>query len=151
MPPDDVLVIGYGSDLRGDDAVGRRAAEAVAGRGLPGVRVLSLPQLAPEIAADLTRCRSVIFVDASAVDAAVEVHRLEPASPDLRLTHHITPPSLLALAAALESAPADAVVVTIPASDFRLGTTLSATATAALSEAVERIVDLCHDLVVDGA
>jgi hydrogenase maturation protease len=144
MHRDDVLVIGYGSDLRGDDAAGRCAAEAVAARGLPGVRVLSVPQLLPEIADHLTRCRSVIFVDASATGETVEVRRMAPASPDWRMTHHVAPPSVLALAAALGSAPEDAVVVTIPASDFALGTALSAATTTALSEAVDRIVDLCQ-------
>jgi hydrogenase maturation protease len=140
----DVLVIGYGSELRGDDAAGRRAAEAVAARELPGVSVLSVPQLMPEIAADLAGCRLAIFVDASVVDEAVEVRPLAPASPDWRLTHHVAPSSLLALAAAVASAPANAVVVTIPASNFQLGTALSATTAVAVSEAVDRIVDLCH-------
>lgn len=150
MRGDDVLVIGYGSDLRGDDAAGRRAAEAVAARDLPGVSVLSVPQLLPEIAADLARCRLAIFVDASAVDDAVEIRRVAPAPPDWRLTHHVAPSSLLALAAAVASAPADAVVVTIPASDFQLGVTLSATTTAAVDRAVDHIVDLCRLPKPDG-
>jgi hydrogenase maturation protease len=144
--PDRVLVIGYGSDLRGDDAVGRRAAEAVEARDLPGVRVLSVPQLVPELALDLAGCRSVIFVDASAIDDTVQVRRLAPVSASSQLTHAVAPQSLLALAATVERAPADAVVVTIPASEFELSTTLSEATTAAMSEAVERIVSLCHDL-----
>jgi hydrogenase maturation protease len=143
---DGVLVIGYGSDLRGDDAVGRRAAEAIAARDLAGVRVLSVPQLVPELAVDLAQCRSVIFVDASATDDTVRVRRLAPVSPPSRLSHSVAPQSLLALAAAVDGAPADAVVVTIPASEFGLSTTLSEATTAAMSEAVERIVGLCHDL-----
>jgi hydrogenase maturation protease len=144
--PDDVLVIGYGSDLRGDDAAGVRAAEAVAAAGLPGVRVMTAPQLLPEITTDLAGSRAVIFVDASAVDTVVEVRRLAPASPSWRLTHHVAPASLLALAAALGSPPADAYVVSIPARGFQLGAELSGTTAAALSEAVDRIVDLCHEL-----
>lgn len=97
--------IGYGSVLRGDDAVGRRAAEAVAARDLPGVRVLSVPQLVPELAVDLAGCRSAIFVDASVVDDTVQVRRLAPVSPASRLTHSVAPQSLLALAADLETAP----------------------------------------------
>jgi hydrogenase maturation protease len=155
-----VLVIGYGSDLRGDDGAGRRAAEQIAARALPGVRVVSVTQLVPELAADLDDCRAVVFVDASAVDRDVTVRRLAPAAPDRRtstrsppagslalpLTHHLTPPRLLALAAALGSAPADAFVVTIPASDFALGDALSPETAAALPEAVDRVVALCGDL-----
>jgi hydrogenase maturation protease len=141
-----VLVIGYGSDLRGDDAVGRRAAEAVAACDLPGVRVLSVPQLVPELAIDLARCRAAIFVDASAADETVVVRRLASASSPSRLTHSVAPHSLLALAAVVDAAPEEAVVVTVPASDFGLSTTLSEATTMAMSEAVERIVRLCHDL-----
>jgi Ni,Fe-hydrogenase maturation factor len=88
-----------------------------------------------------------VFADASAVDGEVAVRRLAPATPDWRMTHHLTPPRLLALAAALGSAPADAFVVTIPASDFTLGAELSSATTAAVSDAVDRIVALCGDVL----
>jgi hypothetical protein len=77
----DVLVVGYGSDLRGDDAAGRHAADAVAGRALPGVRVLSLPQLLPEVADDLSRADLAIFVDASVDDERVPVRTVAPRHP----------------------------------------------------------------------
>ncbi|HSK92123.1 MAG TPA: hydrogenase maturation protease [Euzebyales bacterium] len=140
-----VLVVGYGSDLRGDDAAGRHAAEAVGDRALPGVRVLSLPQLLPEVAVDLAGCHAVVFVDASVVDDAVRVQRLAPAAPDWRLTHHLTPPRLLALAAAVGRAPAHAFMVTVPAADVALGTALSPATAAALSDAVDRVVALCDE------
>lgn len=143
---DEVIVIGYGNDLRGDDAAGRRVADAVAARHLPGVRVLSVVQLTPELAADLAGCRLVVFVDASLADRDVSgrdiaVRDVVPTEPDWRLTHHATPSSLVTLAAALSSAPR-AVVVTIPAADTALGTTLSPTAAAAVPRAVDRIVGL---------
>lgn len=138
----DILVLGYGSDLRGDDAAGRRVAEAVAARHLPGVRVLSLPQLTPELADDLTRCRLAIFVDASAVDTDVRVGELAPVAPDRRLSHSAAPSSLLALAAALGTAPR-AVVVSVPARDFSLRTSLSTATAAHVTEAVEQVLALC--------
>lgn len=140
--PTDTLVIGYGSDLRGDDAAGRRAVERVADRGLPGVRVLSLAQLAPELAEDLTTCGRAVFVDASVSDTAVTVRSVAPAPPSWRLTHSVAPSSLLALAAAMGHAPA-ADVVTIPAVDLGLSLQLSPATAAHVDEAVERIVALC--------
>lgn len=138
-----VLVIGYGSDLRRDDGAGRRAADAVADRGLPGVRVLSLPQLAPEVAEDLTAVDLAIFVDASVRDATVAVRAVEPAPPTWRLTHHLTPSSLLSLADALGAVPR-AEVISIPAVDLKLGTTLSPRTALAVDEAVTWIVDRCR-------
>ena len=36
----EILVVGYGNTLRGDDGVGPRVAEAIGKRQLPGVRTL---------------------------------------------------------------------------------------------------------------
>ena len=64
-PRDDVLVIGYGNALRGDDAVGLRAAERLAADGrLPGARIDACHQLTPELAADIAAARLVVLVDA---------------------------------------------------------------------------------------
>ena len=51
------LVIGYGNTLRGDDAVGPRAAAAVHGGGLPGVDALAVAQLTPVLAEPLAAAR----------------------------------------------------------------------------------------------
>lgn len=141
--PGDVLVIGYGSELRRDDAAGRRAVEEVGNRRLTGVRVLSVTQLAPEHAADLAECRLVVFVDASIVDDAVSVRVVTPSWPDWRLSHHLTPDTLLGLARSACGRAPDAVVVTIPITDAAIGLALSSHAAAGVREAVERIVELC--------
>ena len=60
----DILVIGYGNELRGDDGIGPRVAEAIAAAHHPGVRVVSCFQLVPELAADLAKARLAVFVDA---------------------------------------------------------------------------------------
>jgi hydrogenase maturation protease len=127
----------------GDDAAGRHAAAAVASRALPGVRVLSLPQLAPEVADDLTGVDLAIFVDATVDDAGLSVRVVEPAPPSWRLTHHVTPSTLLALADALGTAPR-AEVVSIPAVDLDLGTALSRRTARYVAEAVRWIVDRCR-------
>jgi hydrogenase maturation protease len=58
------LVIGYGNDLRGDDAVGPLAATVVAAWDMPGVQVLAVHQLMPELAETLVAADLAIFVDA---------------------------------------------------------------------------------------
>ena len=60
-----ILLIGYGSTLRGDDAVGRHVVEIFAGRSLPNVTTISVTQLVPELAAQIATAQAVIFVDAS--------------------------------------------------------------------------------------
>lgn len=137
------LIIGYGNDLRRDDAAGRRAAEQVAARDLPGVRVLSVPQLAPEHVVDAAACGLVIFVDASTVDDVVTVRTVTPTWPTWRLTHHLTPASLLGLARTLGGASPTGVVVTIPVTDAALGLSLSPAAAHGVRDAVEQVVRLC--------
>lgn len=63
---DGTLIIGYGNPLRGDDAVGFLAAERLS-RTIadPGVTVLAVHQITPELAEPVSRARRVIFMDAS--------------------------------------------------------------------------------------
>lgn len=138
-----VLVIGYGSDLRGDDAAGRHVADAVGARDLPGVRVLSLPQLTPEVAADLATVDEVIFVDASVATATLTVAPVAPAPPSWRRSHHATPAALLALVATLDAPPPAALLVSIPVFELGIGTTLSPATTRAVDDAVACIVEHC--------
>jgi hydrogenase maturation protease len=135
------LVIGYGNDLRGDDAVGRRVAEAVEALGLPGVEVLSLHQLTPELAADLDGREVVVFVDADVRAGDVAVQQLETDGRQVRATHNVDPRGLLALADLLGAPPAVALSVSVPASDLELGESLSAPARAALPAAVDAVVE----------
>src|SRR5690349_11507086 len=80
------LVIGYGNDLRGDDAVGQRVAMAVARWRRPGVMAIAAHQLTPELATWLVRAKFAIFVDASYVEdesPSPQFKRIEPSSVEL--------------------------------------------------------------------
>src|SRR5690242_2835552 len=66
------VVIGYGNDIRGDDAAGPLAARAVAAWGAPGVRALAAHQLTPELAEALAAAELAIFVDAGVAPPAPE-------------------------------------------------------------------------------
>ena len=73
----EALVIGYGNELRGDDAAGPRVAAAVEQWQLPGVRVLILHQLTPELADPIASSGLVIFVDAALeAEGGVKVERM---------------------------------------------------------------------------
>ncbi|HWQ13428.1 MAG TPA: hydrogenase maturation protease, partial [Roseiflexaceae bacterium] len=134
------VVIGYGNDLRGDDAAGRRVVEAVADLGLPGVQALSLPQLAPELAELLAGARVAIFVDAclSAGDDRVRVRELAPADPTA-LGHTSSPAWLLALAGQLYGRSPPAWLVAVPAHNLALGARLSARTQRACAAAIAEV------------
>jgi hydrogenase maturation protease len=135
------LIVGYGSDLRGDDAAGREVAARLHALGLAGVEVRSLHQLVPELAAELAD-RRVIFVDAAVDTTRVDIRRLDLQPPSWTSTHVLDPEAVLGLAAALEGLPAEAFVVRLPAVSLELGEGLSEASARAVEDAVERIVAL---------
>jgi hydrogenase maturation protease len=139
-----LLVIGYGNTLRGDDGVGPRVAEAVASLDLPDVRALVCPQLSPEHADLISKARVAIFVDA-AVDAPreVQLRKLAPAGTTQLMAHAADPRTLLALARDVFGRAPEAWLVTIPVETLEFGETLSPVAQRGLEQAVRKIQNLC--------
>jgi hydrogenase maturation protease len=135
----DLLVIGYGNELRRDDGAGPRVAASVAALGLPGVRAVSSHQLTPEMADLLRDAEAVMFVDARADAPAVGVERLAPSPAGAGWGHTSDPRWLLGLTAALyDHAPA-AWLVTIPAVDLGMGEGLSDQAARGVAVVIRRI------------
>lgn len=135
-----VLVVGCGSELRGDDAVGRRVAEAVAARDLPGVEVRSVTQLVPELAADMGGRRLVVFVDARIGDGSdIRVAPLAEVTRHGTVSHGTDPGALLAMARLLDIEVGEVISITIPARQLGLGAPLSAAAAVDVDDAVELI------------
>lgn len=139
-PVQELLVIGYGNELRCDDGVGPRVAAAVDALRLPGVGTLICQQLSPEHAEPVSQARVVVFVDA-AVDAPREVQfrKLEPAGSSQLMAHAADPRTMLALARDVYGRTPEAWWLTIPAMKLGFGEDLSPEAQRGLEEAVEKI------------
>jgi hydrogenase maturation protease len=125
------LIIGYGSPLRGDDAVGFEAAERLGG--------MALHQLTPDLMEPISRAGRVIFIDAKAegVPGTIEERSLEPATTGGPFTHHATPEALLAGARALYGRCPPAKLITIAGGNFEIGHPLSPPVRAALESLLE--------------
>lgn len=123
----DILIIGYGNELRGDDGLGPLVAKAVAAANLPGVRVLIALQLLPEFAADLAQASLVVFVDAAEVgsEGGVEVRSLAVEDATDWCTHQADPRPLLALTRAVYERTPQAWWLTVSGRNFELGEKLS--------------------------
>ncbi len=140
------VVIGYGNMLRGDDGAGPAVAEAIAARGLPGVRVLSVTQLTPELAELLAEVKLAVFVDATAERVGdVTVQPVRPAQRAESLGHTSNSGILLALAGAIYGASPEAWIVRVPAESFTFGEGLSHCARQAIGVAVEEIIRLFNE------
>jgi hydrogenase maturation protease len=141
-----ILVIGYGNDLRGDDAAGRTAADRVAAWGHPAVRVLSLHQLTPELADPLAAAERAIFLDAHLAtdDAAVRVRRIHPASDDTGMAHTNEPARVLHLAETAFGHAPEAWWITIPAAEFGFGAPLSPLTERGIADALLTVAPLIN-------
>ena len=138
-----VLVIGYGNPLRGDDGIGRHAAELLAGDPrLDGAQVLTSHQLVPELAEDISRASLVVLIDASlrGEPGSLSVRRVEPhpATP-ATWSHHLDPEALADLAEALYGAAPPMVLVSVAAGSFAGDDRLSVPLRRALPEVVEAV------------
>lgn len=94
-----VLVIGYGNPARGDDALGPALADAIEKLDLPGVSVDSDYQLNVEDAAAAATHDVVVFADAAVSGPEPFSFETVAAADDSGFTtHHVEPPTVLALA-----------------------------------------------------
>jgi hydrogenase maturation protease len=146
MRPGTILVVGYGNELRGDDAAGRRAADRVDSWRLPGVEVRALHQLTPELAEPLAAATRAIFLDAHLAcdNPAVRVHRIEPATTGTHFVHTSDPQALLHLARTAFGRSPDTWWITIPAADFNFGAPISAVAARGIADALTAIRPLLN-------
>ena len=116
-----VLIIGLGNTLRGDDALGRIAAERLRQQVDPAeVRVIDQCAPTPELAAEMSSASLVIFLDASVdgpVDEVITRHLQPPANLDAT-SHQLGPSGLLALSGHLYGCTPETFAVTFRGQTF---------------------------------
>ncbi len=164
-----VCLIGYGNPLRQDDAAGWEAARRLEEKygHTPGVEILALHQLTPELADTLSHSSLAVFIDAArdgeGKPGEVRVRRIaspsernrageglgqaETAAPGASapgnapgiFAHHLTPWTLLEYAKAWFDRAPGAVVVSIYGERFGFGEGLSERAEQGLRRALEDI------------
>lgn len=148
-PP--VLVIGVGSELRSDDAAGRRVADrlvaALDEEVAAQVEVRSVHQLTPELADEATGRRLVIVVDATVDATSVTTTTVEATETPTALSHRLDAGALLRLTAVLGQPPDELVTVAVPARELAIGTELSAATSRDVTVAVRRIATRCATAV----
>jgi hydrogenase maturation protease len=137
-----VLIIGYGSPLRGDDAFGWHAAHQLLKSPHHSLQVLAAHQLTPELAEPISQADLVIFIDASkegepgtwkCEDITEEQPLVNP------LAHQFAPAILLAYARTIFRASPTAIIVSFATDSFVCSQTLTPGAEAALAEVLQWI------------
>lgn len=134
-----LALIGYGNTLRGDDAIGRLAAEELSRRvDDPRVTVMTLHQLNPELAETIASFDAVLFIDAATdgEPGEIRVRAVEPRLDDSGLTHSASPEALLVLARELYGRAPGGTLFTLSGESFELEERLSSSVAAALPRLV---------------
>ena len=123
------LIIGYGSLLRGDDAVGCHAAHELEQyyRDDPEVEVIACQQLTPELAEDVAHSKFVLFLDASwgETPGSIQQTRVLPEHQPGESTHTLAPFALLAAAGQLYGDAPQGICLTIAGWSFAMSNQLS--------------------------
>jgi hydrogenase maturation protease len=147
-----VLVLGVGSELRSDDAVGRHVAARVAAAlddaTRPDVEVTVAHQLVPEHAALIAGRRLVVVVDAAVTVDRVQVATVDARAGDGAMSHHLDVAAVVGLSAMLGPPPQRVVTVAVPARCLDLGTGLSPRAEADAVVATDLVLDLVAETLV---
>lgn len=133
-----LLLMGYGNPGRGDDGLGPALAEALAARGLPGLRVDTAFQLNIEDAHALMGCEAVVFADAAkAGPEPFAFRRVEAGDAASFSSHSVSPAGLLALARQLFGAEVRGYTLAIRGYEFdEFGAPLSLRARHNLKQAL---------------
>jgi hydrogenase maturation protease len=152
-PPVRCLILACGNTLRGDDGVGPWLAEWAEEqfKTEPSVRVVSRQQWTPDLAEDVAKAESAVFIDC-AVDSApgtVRVARVRPAYTGAGpATHHVGAHELLALSEELYSSlPRNALLLTVGAGSTEMGEEFSATVHDALPQACTMLESTVRSLL----
>lgn len=137
-----VLIIGYGNPLCSDDGVAWAVVETVQDCLIQGSAV-AVHQLTPEWAEAISQAGRVIFVDAAIGDVPGEVSSFPLARAQThRGSHDLTPDGLLGMAHDLYGRCPPAFMLTITGGSFEIAEQLSPPVSAAVPEAVRRILAL---------
>lgn len=141
---DTAIVIGYGNELRGDDAIGQQVAKAIKSWRLLSVQSIAVHQLTPELSETLANSQLAIFVDAciNSQSNQVEVQSLLPCESNTINAHTSDPKSLLALSQWLYGNCPKAWLVTVPGENFELRDRISPTAEKGINIALSKIMEI---------
>ncbi len=146
-----MLLIGLGSTLRGDDALGPKVAEHYLNH--PHVHAVMAHGLFPEHAELLARYDVAVIVDASCDGrpGEIQISRVErgPAPFD---THDMSIGSLLALAHILYGRVPHTLLITVAAEAFEIDRPLSESAKKAMTQVIahiEKIIQKSRDADAD--
>ena len=146
VSPPDVLVIGVGNTLRGDDGAGPAVIAALEARGLPGAQLMTCQGDGLQLLETWKCASKVVLIDAvmaggkpGAVYRFDAIAQALPADLSFSSTHAFGVAEAIELARALDQLPQHIVIYAVEGEHFAAGERLSPQVERALGEVVERV------------
>ena len=142
-----ILIVGYGNPMRGDDGLGWTvAAELFRKNKSPDFEILPCHQLTPELASNMQAVEVVIFVDCAREGVPGEFRWIEvqPEVDSSAFTHDLTPAGLLSLTCELFGVCPRTYLLSICGARFGAGDALSPEVVRSLpqlKEALRQLMD----------
>jgi hydrogenase maturation protease len=136
----DLLIVGFGSPMRGDDVAGPHAARLLAEKGY---RTKDVHQLTPELAEEIASAREVVFLDAHAglAPGEIAIERLSShPSATSPIEHSASAAGLLRLTRRAYGAEPNAWLIGMGGADFEFSERLSPSAQIAVDRVIEEII-----------
>lgn len=145
-----VLIIGYGSGIRGDDSLGPKAAALLEERLATSrdVTVLSRASLTPELAANVADASLAVFIDCAATGPVGRVVQRDVSIADdstVAMVHFLDPSGLLYWSKQLFGRAPRAVTLSVAGESFDIGDDLTPIMEKALPVLVERAVSVVDE------
>lgn len=139
-------LIGTGNPLRTDDGAGWYCCDRVREMQIPGLEIMTVQQLQPELIPGLLEYETVIVADASIKDAVPRLFRFIPDGiPGQPASHHASVALLHALALELYRKDIHFYCCAIPAPETGMGEQLSAPGKALADKAVQLILSFLKE------
>ncbi len=146
MKKNKILIIGYGNTLRGDDGVGYKIAEIIEQWNLDNITSFAVHQLTPDLAENIAKVDTVIFIDAVPVTdintAKLEIKTLYINPKSNNLAHHNNPEQLLSLTQAIYNKVPQAYWILVPAINFNFSEELSPISQKYVNLTLEKIKEV---------
>jgi hydrogenase maturation protease len=145
-----VLIIGLGNPLRGDDGLGWHAVQQLR-KALPveNVEMITCHQLTPELAEAVARSRRVIFIDARVGEPAGEINlgQINPTSvPPPVFSHRLDTLGLMQYSRELYGTWPEAFTVSLNGQAYGHAEKLSDPVQSSLSAVLQLVEDLASSL-----
>ena len=139
----EILIIGIGNPIRGDDGLGWAVVNVLAEQfSDPGFGFMQVQQLTMDLVEPIAEARFVIFIDARLGSSPGQIEQIEieaSTSIDAPITHFFDPQTLLAAIQALYGCHPAAALFTIQCSSFEYTEQLSPPTRVAIPDLIHQL------------